>query len=362
MTNTKLYPPLDGYDIVESLPTPLIVVDAQLNIIYINGAAEDFLVISKKNVQHCDLKAFFSSNHSVYDLIKKVKVKKRAIVEYEVEILTYTQISKEITLYIAPFIKNEQLICLTIHDYTLAKTIGEKASFHKISRSVANMAALLAHEIKNPLSGIKGAAQLLQTTLNTQDQELTTLICDEVERIKKLVDRTAVFNNQHLHFSLVNIYSILAHVKKIAENGFAADIPIKTIYDPSLPLIRADKDLLIQVFINLIKNAAESIKNAKIQGEITLIIGYQPNLVMNISENKKRVTLPLVIIIRDNGPGIPDHIKPRLFEPFVSSRPNGTGLGLALCGKIINDHGGIIDIHSQKDQTDVKIFLPLTDC
>lgn len=353
---------LEGYDIIESLPTPLIVADDQFNITYINGAAEDFLMVSKKNIQQCSLYSFFPKAHSVFELINKVKAKKRGIVEYEIEIFTYNQAIKEVTLYIAPFIKNEKFVTLTIHDYSIVKTIEEKASFHKISRSVANMAALLAHEIKNPLSGIKGAAQLLEKSLEPSDQELTTLISDEVERIKNLVDRTAIFYNQALQISDVNIYSLLAHVKKIAENGFASFVKIKTIYDPSLPLIRADKDLLIQVFINLIKNAAEAIGSQRKDGIITLIIGYEPNLVMNISKTKKRVTSPLMIIVRDNGPGIPDGIKQRLFEPFVSSRPNGTGLGLALCGKIINDHGGIIDIHSQKGKTDIKIYLPLTGC
>lgn len=351
---------LNGYDIIESLPTPLIVADDQCHILYMNGAAEDFLMVSRRNLQQCSLYSFFPKAYDVAELIKKVQAKKRAIVEYEVDIFTYNQNIKPVTLYIAPFINNENYITLTLHDYSIIKTIEEKASFYKVSRSVANMAALLAHEIKNPLSGIKGAAQLLENSLNENDQELTTLICDEVERIKNLVDRTGIFYNQTLQISDVNIYSVLAHVKKIAENGFASSISIKTIYDPSLPLIKADKDLLIQVFINLIKNAAEAIGTTRKDGEITLIIGYEPNLVMNISKTKKRVTLPLMVIVRDNGPGIPDSIKQRLFEPFVSSRPNGTGLGLALCGKIINDHGGIIDIHSQKGKTDIKIFLPLT--
>ncbi|CAI3923730.1 MULTISPECIES: two-component system sensor histidine kinase NtrB [Commensalibacter] len=350
----------NGYDIIESLPTPLIVANDQYNILYMNGAAEDFLMISRKNLHQYSLYSFFPKAYDVADLIKKVKAKKRAIVEYEVDIFTYNQIIKPITLYIAPFINNENYITISLHDYSIVKTIEEKESFHKVSRSVANMAALLAHEIKNPLSGIKGAAQLLENSLNENDKELTTLICNEVERIKNLVDRTGVFYNRTLQISDVNIYSVLAHVKKIAENGFASTIPIKTIYDPSLPLIKADKDQLIQVFINLIKNAAEAIGTTRKDGEITLIIGYEPHLVMNISKAKKRVTLPMMIIIRDNGPGISDSIKQRLFEPFVSSRPNGTGLGLALCGKIINDHGGIIDIHSQKGKTDIKIFLPLT--
>lgn len=359
--NIEHYPKnLNGYDIIESLPTPLIVVDDEFNIIYINGAGEDFFMISRKNIQLYSLYSFFPKAYNIADLIKKVKAKKRAIVEYEVDIFTYNQIIKPITLYIAPFINNENYITISLHDYSIIKTIEEKASFHKVSRSVANMAALLAHEIKNPLSGIKGAAQLLENSLDGNDKELTTLICDEVERIKNLVDRTGIFYNQTLQISDVNIYSVLAHVKKIAENGFASSIIIKTIYDPSLPLIKADKDLLIQVFINLIKNAAEAIGSNRKDGEITLIIGYEPNLVMNISKANKRMTLPLMITIRDNGPGIPETIKQRLFEPFISGRPNGTGLGLALCGKIINDHGGIIDIHSQKGKTDIKIFLPLT--
>jgi two-component system nitrogen regulation sensor histidine kinase GlnL len=226
------------------------------------------------------------------------------------------------------------------------------------ARSVTAMAALLAHEVKNPLSGIRGAAQLLENGLPEEDRQLVRLIIDETDRIVALVDRMEVFSdNRPLQREPVNIHRVLEHVRMVAENGFAKHVRFVETYDPSLPPVLGNRDQLIQVLLNLVKNAAEAVPNPG--GEIILSTAYQHGLRLRVPGGTV-TDLPLVISVRDNGAdGIPDDLKGNLFDPFVSTKPKGSGLGLPLAAKIINDHGGIIEFDSQPGRTVFSIILPM---
>jgi two-component system nitrogen regulation sensor histidine kinase GlnL len=217
---------------------------------------------------------------------------------------------------------------------------------------------VLAHEIKNPLSGIRGAAQLLESSVPDDDRALTRLICDEADRIVKLVDRMEVFSDDRpVEREPINIHVVLDHVRRLAKSGFARAISIETIYDPSLPLVHANRDQLVQVFLNLVKNAAESI-GAATDGEIVLTTAYKPGFRLSVPGNPSKVTLPLEFCVRDNGPGVPDELLPHLFDPFVTTKANGTGLGLALVAKIVRDHGGIVECESQPRRTTFRVLMP----
>ncbi|MCB1422220.1 MAG: GHKL domain-containing protein, partial [Nitratireductor sp.] len=227
------------------------------------------------------------------------------------------------------------------------------------ARSVTGLAAMLAHEIKNPLSGIRGAAQLLEMSAGAEDRTLTQLIKDETDRIVHLVDRMEVFSDERpLEKDPVNIHSVLEQVRLSAQSGFGAKVSFRELYDPSLPLVTGNRDQLVQVFLNLVKNAAESVSETR-EPEIVLTTGYRPGIHLSIPGAGERVALPIEICVRDNGPGIPEDLRGQIFDPFITTKTNGTGLGLALVAKIIGNHGGVVECDNDDEGACFRILLPV---
>jgi two-component system nitrogen regulation sensor histidine kinase GlnL len=237
----------------------------------------------------------------------------------------------------------------------------ERQLFHRsAARSVTAMASMLAHEIKNPLSGIRGAAQLLERAVTGQDQMLARLIRDETDRINALVDEMGVFaSDGPPDRTAVNIHEVLERVQQSAASGFAENHVIRTAYDPSLPPVFANRDQLIQVFLNLVKNASEAVPERG--GEISISTEFRRGMRLTMPGHAGHVQLPLLVTIGDNGSGISDDIAKHLFDPFVTTKAGGTGLGLALVAKIINDHGGLVEFDSNESGTKFRVFLPVVD-
>ena len=222
------------------------------------------------------------------------------------------------------------------------------------------MAAILAHEVKNPLSGIRGAAQLLEGSVGEADRELAVLIRDEADRIRALVDRMEAFGEKPIERRAVNIHRVLEHVRRLAQTGFAAHIKFNESYDPIAAAGVCEPGPVGP-------GAAEPSQErggidhtgADGEGEITLRTAYHNGVRLAVPGSTQRVHLPLVVAVRDNGPGIGEDIRPHLFEPFVTSKPAGNGLGLALVAKLVADHGGLIEVDSVPGRTEFALHLPV---
>jgi two-component system nitrogen regulation sensor histidine kinase GlnL len=294
-------------------------------------------------------------------LVEQVQATGATINEYGIEIATPRfSGSKLVDIYGGPLPEEPRNMFLMLQQRSMAQMIERQLTHRAAARSVSGMAGVLAHEIKNPLSGIRGAAQLLEPGLSDEDRALTQLICSETDRICTLVDRMEVFGDERpLAKDAVNIHDVLNHVRRIAEHGFGSGIRYVEDYDPSLPSVLGNRDKLVQVFLNLLKNAAEAIGRNPENGRIILQTAFRPGVRLSLPGTDTRVSLPLMIQIEDNGCGIPEHLRPHLFDPFVTTKASGSGLGLALVAKIIADHGGIIECDSEPKRTIFRVLLPM---
>jgi two-component system nitrogen regulation sensor histidine kinase GlnL len=246
-----------------------------------------------------------------------------------------------------------------LQERSIAEKMDRQLTHRGAARSITALGAMLAHEIKNPLSGIRGAAQLLESAVGDDDRALTRLICEETDRIVKLVDRMESFSDERPGSrESLNIHAVLDHVRQVAVAGFARHIRFQAVYDPSLPNVLGSRDQLIQVFLNLVKNASEAIDQEGIDGEIVISTAYRPGVRLK-TQAADPVSLPLEVCVRDNGPGVPPDIARHLFDPFVTTKSTGTGLGLALVAKVIGDHGGVVEFESMPRRTTFRILLPL---
>jgi two-component system, NtrC family, nitrogen regulation sensor histidine kinase GlnL len=351
----------DAAKVLDALAQPLIIVDAQGMVIDVNVAAETFFDMGRAMLLRSRLTDLIPFDSPILALVAEALSSRATVNGYKIDISTpRTRNRNAVDVFIAPLPQPGDALAIMLQERAIAEKIDRQLTHRSAARSVTALGVMLAHEIKNPLSGIRGAAQLLEASVTDADRALTQLICAETDRIVKLVDRMQSFaDSTPSQWESLNIHAVLDHVKRLAQAGFARHVRFAEVYDPSLPHVHGSRDQLIQVFLNLVKNAAEAIGKDSYDGEVTLTTAYRPGVRLRTGPNAEPVALPLEICVRDNGPGIAPEILGNLFDPFVTTKAQGSGLGLALVAKVIGDHGGIIECESHPRRTTFRVLMPL---
>ncbi|MEO1193265.1 MAG: ATP-binding protein [Pseudomonadota bacterium] len=346
--------------ILAALPAPVFVVDADDRLGFVNADAESLFGGSAANLVGRSLSEWLQRDSPLFLLLSQVRERGHSLSEYGVSLEGPRFGSRFVTLDAALLPEEPGAVVVVLQERSIARKIDRQLTHRNAARSVTAMAAMLAHEVKNPLSGIRGAAQLLELTQPDQDRELTRLICDEADRIVKLVDSMEMFaDGRPLEYRPVNIHEVLGHVHRLIASGAGRHIKFVERYDPSLPLVRGNRDLLIQAILNLVQNAAQAAP--KVAGVVQLVTRYRQGVRLAVRGGGEKLHLPLMVSIEDNGPGVPEDLQARIFDPFVSTKPSGKGLGLALVAKIIDDHGGAIELDSEPGRTRFTLYLPLSN-
>ena len=345
-------------DQMTALPVATLIVRPDNSIADANVTAETLLNMARSAIVGSDV----SRTIRIAELGARFDIwhNNKPIAAYDIKVHVGRMAEMEIDLMIAPISDHEGWRVVTIHAQSQARQIGHRGTAGG-ARAAMGAAAILAHEIKNPLSGIRGAAQLLESGNGGRDVALTQLICNEVDRIAALIDRMQDFTtDRHLECGPGNIYPLIDRAAHVAAAGFARNIRIIKRYDPSLPFANINDDALVQVMINLLKNAAEALENVE-NPCIRVETAFRHGVSVVVGDGKGSSVLPIEILVIDNGPGVPEHILDHLFNPFITGKRDGQGLGLALVDKLVRDMNGFVQYSRDQEagESTFRILLSM---
>lgn len=344
----------------EGFPLPVLVADIDGTIKSANGNAQDLFGVSLKTMQ----------KNTIFDLVKpqtKIRsiferMQKSGIETFFGEISFISANLNEVTseLIVSKREASQDLLMVFWPRSNAAEIIARRNEKDK-DRSIGQIGRALAHEVKNPLLGIRGAAQLLMLDAKPNQKPLAKLIIDETDRVHRLIDRVESLGlDEPIETQSLNIHLILDRVVQLAKNGFASNLNIAREYDVSLPNVKGEPDRLTQIFLNLAKNAAEAANEKGTAGRIVFSTRYRHGH-KYIDENNQSFSLPIEVAVTDNGFGINNELKDIVFDPFVTTKAEGSGLGLALVRKMVVALGGIIEVSSETGKTSFKVRLPITE-
>ena len=334
--------------LLEILNTAVLLLDDQLRLIYLNSAAENLFEISLRQVREHSWPEVTPVGTTLVDRLRRALRDQQPFMERELEL--HTAMGRRITVDCAVTRIETGELVLEITQGDRHLRIAHEEHLLVQQRAARDLLRGMAHEIKNPLGGLRGAAQLLESELPSAElKEYTRVITTEADRLTRLVDRMLGPNNVPSR-RVINIHQVLEHVRSLVDAEGYPGLEIQQQYDPSIPELSADYELLVQAILNLVRNAAQA-------GADHIILKTRTQRQFTIGHRRYKLVIRIDVI--DNGPGISADIQDKIFYPMVTGRPEGTGLGLSIAQSMINQHQGIIEFNSEPGYTEFTIFLPL---
>jgi len=351
-------PAPDINQVFMALPAALCVIEPDQHVSLSNPQAEEFFCMSASALASEGLAGALTPFNPLTALIEQVRRQGHAVSARDLSLdLLRRRERCSVDAQIAPLDGPHGAVVVSLVERTITARLDEQTEQRNTGRSAAALAATLAHEVRNPLSGIKGAAQLLEQGADAEDAALSRIICDEVDRISALIDRVEAFGDvAPITLTPLNVHEVLDHVVTLAKNGFAGHVELIRDYDPSLPTVPGNRDAMVQVFLNLLKNAAEAVPPSG--GKIRVTTAYEHGLSIAPSGSRQQRHVPIAITIADTGNGIPEEAMSHMFDPFVTTKAEGTGLGLPLVAKLVGDHGGVVNAGRENNWTVFRVLLP----
>ncbi|CAI8340770.1 MAG: Nitrogen regulation protein NR(II) [Alphaproteobacteria bacterium UBA4588] len=346
---------------MDILPFPVFMLDENDRFLWLNHAAEGFFHSSQAMLVPMQMSELLISDSPFFSLVRRARQSERPVSDKSLRLISPKFGVRNAAIQVTPLPVSENVdergvVLVTLQEQGLSDKLAAQNTVKSAALSMSKMTSLLAHEVKNPLAGIKGAAQLLETEIPEESRELSSMIVTEADRITALLNRIEnLSSDMPVQLKDVNIHEILDHCIRITTASFGRHLEIKCHYDPSLPNIDADPDLLVQCFLNLFKNASEVTDD---KGILTLTTSYNLSRYLSTSQSFQ-VHLPLQIEIEDNGSGIPEELQDYIFEPFISGKQSGSGLGLAMVASVVADHGGAISVDTSPAGSCFTVNLPI---